>query len=109
MLGLLVLMTSTFWHPTIAARHTASEAGDRRRRRRIAVMSIISEAKIEVDPEAPARRVGGQLAVALQVVVAGAEVRELRVAAAVRGPPVEVASADTELGVRYAVHAAHLR
>src|SRR6187549_1371207 len=60
--------------------------------RRISVMGVISEAKIQVEPETPARGIRGQLAVALQVVVAGTEVRELRVAAAIRGPPEEVAA-----------------
>src|SRR5215204_2812448 len=77
--------------------------------RRISVMGVISEAKIQVEPETPARGIRGQLAVALQVVVAGAEVRELRIAAAIRRPPEEVAAAQGELRARHAVHAAHLR
>src|SRR3954467_14948977 len=106
MLGLFVLRISFASHPSIAIK----QIGKRKRlERRVFVMEFISEAKIEVDPEAPACRIGSELAVALQVVVAGAEVRELRGAAAIWGPPVQVAAAHADLRVRDAVHGAHLR
>src|SRR3982751_2582440 len=100
MLGLFVLRISFASHPSIAIK----QIGNRERReRRVFVMEFISEAKIEVDPEAPAGRIGAELAVALQVVVACAEVRELRVAAAIGGPPEQVPAAHAELCVGDAV------
>src|SRR5687768_4925917 len=108
MLGLLVLMTSTALHPAINAKHSGNTEPPRQRRISMKVV-IALEPQIQIDPEGAARGIGGQFAVTLQVVVPGTEVRVLRVAAAVRGPPVEIPSTHTDLRVGHGTESAHAR